>query len=948
MPDKAVWHSASIGVVERELETSVADGLDSRDAAQRLAAYGLNLLRMARGPSVIGILVSQFQDFMVLVLLGATAVSAYLGEYQDVFAILAIVILNAALGFVQEFRAERALAALRRLAAPHATVLRDGALLVIDAANVVPGDILILNSGDRAPADARLVECHGVEVDESVLTGESRPVRKDSSAIMRESAPAPERLNMVHAGTVLTRGRGVAITTATGMDTEMGRIAGMMSEASEGDTPLQRRLAQLGKWLVAGCLAICGAVAAIGVARGEPAHAMFLAGVSLAVAAIPEGLPAIVTVSLALGVQRMSRRRAIVRKLSAVEALGCATVICADKTGTLTQNEMTAVAIDLIGREITVTGAGYSPDGRFLQAAREIKPAADPTLRNLLMCAALCNDAALSWTRDGGRGHWEVVGDPTEGALLALARKGGGDLLRLASKHARVAEIPFEPERRMMAVACDGPDGIFTFVKGAPQVVLDLCDSRMSSGGADAAAVGRIPRERRFDATVAAGAAAMASRSMRVLALAYAPGNLISEGQGGAPAVGARLVFLGLVGMMDPPRPEAARSVALARQAGIRTVMITGDHAATAEAVAREIGLSTGAASDGGLRLVLCGEELDQMSDRDLEQIVDGIGVFARVAPAHKLRIVRALKARGHVVAMTGDGVNDAPAIREADIGIAMGRTGTDVAREASAMVLSDDNYATIIAAVEEGRSIYDNIRKFIRYLLASNVGEVLTMFIAAVGGLPMPLTPIQLLWMNLLTDGLPAMALAADPTDPDTMSRPPRRPDEGVFAGGLGLRIMVQGTFIGICTICCYLLAGMWLGHDLETARTMAFSTLVMSQLIYVFHCRSERRALSEIGLGTNRFLLAAAAISVVLQAAGIHTGAGRAFLGTCQLTVIDWVLVLFLSGWSSVLTAAARSVYRALRRANALSRQSESRETGEKCSQPAGASRNSRTQVE
>jgi len=942
-----VWHSVTVGVVERELETSAQRGLDAQDAQARQAAYGPNEIWAARGPSVLAMLAGQFQDFMVLVLLGATAVSAVLGEYRDVVAILAIVVMNALLGFVQEFRAERALSALRRLAAPQATVVRDGQAVRVDAVELVPGDVILVGPGDRVPADARLVECHGVEADESVLTGESRPVRKDADSIMRESVPVAERRNMLYAGTVITRGRGTALVVNTGMETQMGLIAGMISGASEGATPLQRRLAQLGRWLVLGCLLICAAVAALGIGRGESVQSMFMAGVSLAVAAIPEGLPAIVTISLALGVQRMSARHAVIRRLSAVETLGCATVICADKTGTLTRNEMTVVAVDLIDRQLRVTGSGYAPEGEFrelsgtgigmmhgavsgraglAEAERRIEdPASDPALRDLLLCAALCNDASLTREQSGQtaprpgsagpsarRRAWAVVGDPTEGALLAMAHKGGLDVMRRARALERVSEIPFEPERRMMAVACKGPEGVFTFVKGAPQTVLQLCDSRYA--GQERAAL-----DERFSKEALAHNSDMARGSMRVLALACARGNLIDERAGGEARVHPHLTFLGLTGMMDPPRPEAAKSVERAKRAGIRTIMITGDHAETAEAVAVQIGLiSPGPLADGRPRssLIVSGEQLDSASDHEVMRIVDTAAVFARVAPAHKLRIVRALRQRGHIVAMTGDGVNDAPAIREADIGISMGLKGTDVAREASSMVLGDDNYATIIAAIEEGRSIYDNIRKFIRYLLASNVGEVASMLLTAMAGLPLPLTPIQLLWMNLMTDGLPAMALAADPTDPEAMSRPPRRPDEGVFAHGLGVRIMAQGAFIGLCTIACYILAGLALGHDLATARTMAFCTLVMSQLIYVFHCRSERHSASEVGLGSNKLLVAAVAVSVALQVAGVQLPAGHVYLGTRPLTLIDWALVLFLSGWSVVLTAVARAARRAARR--------------------------------
>jgi Ca2+-transporting ATPase len=892
-------------VAERELETSMESGLSPSEAAVRLSAYGLNTIRMKRGPSLVRIFISQFQDFMVLVLLGAVAASAYLGEYQDAAAILAIVLVNAVLGFVQEFRAERALAALKKLSAPGATVRRGGETIHIPAAEIVPGDVILLSAGDRVPADARLVDSSQLAVDESVLTGESRPVPKDHKAVARESAPVAERPNMVHAGTVVTRGRGRAIVSATGMDTEMGSIAGMMGEVTDAETPLQRRLGQLGRWLVLGCVLVCALVSALGVARGESLHLMFLSGVSLAVAAIPEGLPAIVTVCLALGVQRMSRRRAIVRRLTAVETLGCATVICADKTGTLTQNEMTVKIIDLVGREITVTGIGYCPEGEFREDGKPVDPTKDAVLRDLLLCAALCNDASL--VRRGR--SWEVVGDPTEGALAAMAFKGGPSLSRLARKFSRVWEIPFESERRMMAVSCSGPDGHMTFVKGAPGVVLSLCSSGVRAGRV-------VPSDNKFRDAVLARDSYLASQAMRVLAFACAPGNLIEIGSDGDAACAPHLTFLGLVGMMDPPRPEAARSVERARRAGIRTVMITGDHAETARAIGIELGLVD---HGGG---IMTGEELDRTSDRRLAEIVEHVAIFARVTPAHKLKIVRALRERGHIVAMTGDGVNDAPSIREADIGIAMGRSGTDVAREASAMVLSDDNYSTILAAIEEGRSIYDNVRKFIRYLLACNVGEVLTMLLAVAAGMPLPLTPIQILWMNLMTDGLPAMALGAEPTDPDALERPPRKPTEGVFARGLGLKIASQGVFIAACTVASFVVAGTFLGHGLATARTVAFSTLVMSQLIYVFHCRSERKPLSEIGLFSNRFLVAAVATSTALQLAAVYAPRTAAVLGTRPLAAVDWAVVLFLSGWSALLMVAARAAKRALARRHSLFR--------------------------
>lgn len=893
MNEVPYWHSMSRGAVARQLGTSASAGLDPGEAQARLAENGPNSIDTARAISPLAILASQFQDFMVLVLLGATAVSAVIGEYKDAAAILAIVVANAVLGFMQEFRAERALAALAELTAPNAHVLRGAQVQAVDAADVVPGDVLVLAPGDRIPADARLLEVHSLETDESVLTGESHPVAKDEDCVVKEQSPLSARPNMVWSGTVVTRGRGRAVVVATGMDTEVGKIAALVRDVEDAATPLQNRLAQLGKGLVVACLGVCACVVAMGIARGEPVQFMFLAGVSLAVAAIPEGLPAIVTVSLALGVQRMSARKAVVRKLSAVETLGCATVICTDKTGTLTQNELTVVQVRAGRNEYALTGTGYSTDGEFHTASGQRvheASAHDPALAQLLLCGALCNDATIGKS---------ITGDPTEAALLVAAAKAGPAMADEMRQWKRVGEVPFSSETKMMAVVCVGPNGTATFVKGAASAVLPLCSSF---------APGLTPA-----ATVAAENE-MAGSAMRVLALAWAEGHLLAPSSDAAsPAVIPRLTMLGLAGMVDPLRPEAAAAIQQATLAGVRTIMITGDNPATAAAIAGAAGLSS--AAPGGVDRVVTGDEIDRMDDRRLVRAIDRSSVFARVAPVHKLRIVRALKGMGHVVAMTGDGVNDAPALREADIGIAMGLSGTDVAREASSMVLTDDNYATIVAAIEEGRSIYDNIRKFLRYLLASNTGELLSMLLAVAGGLPLPLTPIQLLWMNLLTDGLPAMALAADPTDPAVMKRPPRKPTEGVFAGGLGMRILAQGVFIGLCTIGCYILAGVLLHRTLAAARTMAFTTLVMSQLIYVFQCRSEGRR-TNAPVKPNWLLTAAVALSVVLHVGAIHTDFGRRNLGTANLSGVDWALVLFLSGWSAVLTRAARSLRRWFRR--------------------------------
>ncbi|MFO7173107.1 MAG: HAD-IC family P-type ATPase, partial [Bacillota bacterium] len=803
--DRKPWHAQAPEEVLAALATGPG-GLSHREARRRLESVGPNLLREAPQAPWWAILLAQFQDFMVLILLVATGVSYALGERADALTIVAIVVLNALLGFVQEYRAERSLAALKELAAPTARVRREGRVQEVPAAEVVPGDVLLLEAGDRVPADARLLEAHSLLAEEAALTGESVPVAKAATWVGAPDTPLGDRRNMVYLGTVLRGGRGEAVAVATGMATEVGRIAGMIQEAEEEPTPLQRRLDQLGRWLVLACLGICALVVVAGTLRGEPATRMFLTGVSLAVAAIPEGLPAIVTVALALGVQRMIRRNAIVRRLQAVETLGCATAILSDKTGTLTRNEMMVRAVWTPGRSYRVTGDGYRPAGEFYPEGsdRPCPAAEDAALVQTLRSGVLCNNAELVPPRQGDRsGAWGIQGDPTEGALLVAAAKAGEAPDRLFLSCRRLGEAPFSPERRRMAVLVAGPGGERVLhAKGAPDTILSLTTRVLDPDG-------RVRPLTEADRQAALAAAeAMAGAALRVLAVAYRPLGPAEPGQAADPspeadgveALERDLVLTGLVGLMDPPRPEVRQAVRAAARAGIRTVMVTGDHPATALAVARELGIA------GPGERALTGAEVEAMADEELVAAAATARVFARVAPQHKLRIVRAFKARGEIVAMTGDGVNDAPAVKEADIGIAMGRGGTDVTREASQLVLADDNYATIVAAVEEGRGIYDNIRKFIRYLLACNTGEVLTMFLAAAARLPLPLLPIQILWVNLVTDGLPAMALGMDPPEPDVMSRPPRRPDEGVFSRGLGGKILGRGLLIGLGTLALFL----------------------------------------------------------------------------------------------------------------------------------------------
>jgi Ca2+-transporting ATPase len=895
------WHALTPQETVELLRSDCKKGLPEKEVKERLAQYGSNELAKAPKAPLWQLFLNQFKDFMVLVLLVATAVSGLLGEYADAVAILIIVVVNAILGFIQEYRAERSMEALKQLTAPEARVIRGGQERKISAAGLVPGDLVLLEEGDRIPADLRLLHAINLEVEESSLTGESVPVKKQENTLPGEQIALGDTRNMAYLGTSVTRGRGRGIVVHTGMATEMGHIAGMIQAAGQEETPLQRRLAQLGKGLVAFCLIVCAAVVVLGILRGEEAYQMFLAGVSLAVAAIPEGLPAIVTVALAIGVQRMIRRHAIIRKLPAVETLGCATVICSDKTGTLTQNQMTVRRVVVGEQAFDVTGEGYDPKGEFEGAGDPQGPA----LIQLMKAAALCNNAVLE--RGGisvaglfrglvkGRPApgWSVLGDPTEGALLVMAAKAGLWRERIEAREPRVAELPFDADRKRMTVLCRQPGGSITaYVKGAPDVILELCTHIYKDGLA-------VPLSARDREDILSRNALMAEKALRVLAFACRDLPSGSE-QFSEEAIEQKLVFLGLAGMIDPPRPAALKAVQTCHKAGIKAVMITGDHPLTARAVARELGIL---AKDGE---ILTGRDLDRLSESRLQELAKRVSVYARVSPKHKLQIVRALKRSGHVVAMTGDGVNDAPAVKEADIGIAMGATGTDVTKEASAMVLTDDNFSNIVAAVEEGRGIYDNIRKFIRYLLSCNVGEVLTMFLAVLAGMPLPLIPIQILWMNLVTDGLPAMALGVDPYDRDIMTRPPRHPRESVFAHGMTWRIGINGTFIGLGTLLSF-----WIGlsmGDLDLARTIAFNTLVFFQLFFVFTCRSEFHTILELGLLTNPYLVGAVLISASLQLLVDYTPLLQPIFHTVPLSGQHWALILGIASAPTVVGTLSR----------------------------------------
>ncbi len=878
------WHFTPLNKLITELKTDAKGGLSGREAAKRLARGGPNVLITAPPASPWLIFVGQFQDFMVLVLLGTVVVSLFLGEFLDATAILAIVFLNSILGFVQEYRAERSLDALRKLTAPHSRVLRDGHKTLIDAAEVVPGDIIYLEPGDRVPADARLLESQLLALDESNLTGESLPVTKDELWRGGTGASLGDLKNVVFKSTLVSRGYGKAVVAATGMDTEIGEIAHLLQEKPETATPLQRRLNQLGKIIVVACLAIVAVVFAAGVKQGFPIYKMFMVGVTLAVAAIPEGLPAVVTIALSVGVQKMSKRRAIIRQLPAVETLGCATIICADKTGTLTLNQMEVQEV--------WTGEGHFSlhDGQKLPLVKR----GEDGLYYTGLISSLC-------TRAESYGRGEIFGDPTEVALLRFAEQGGLDQSRLKKVYPEMGSLPFDSDRKRMSAIIKADGEYLSLVKGAPDVILQRCTQmRVKSG------LVSLNHARRREAQ--AVLENMAEQALRVLATAYKP---LGKKIPGAEQWERGLILTGLVGMLDPPRPEVPAAVRAAARGGISTIMVTGDHKQTAAAIARRIGLFSNTRHQ-----VLTGSEWEALTAKEQSRHIEQTAVFARVAPAHKLSIVRALQRNGEIVAMTGDGVNDAPAVREADIGISMGIQGTDVTREASDMVLVDDNYETIIGAVREGRAIYENIRKFIRYLLGCNVGEVLTMLMATLLGLPLPLVPMQILWMNLVTDGLPAIALGLDDADGDLLLQPPRHPGEGVFARGLLVRILFSGVTISLTALGAFALYLWRYPAEVDRARTLAFTVLVMAQLIFAFQCRSERYSVFDTGIGGNLYLLGAVFISAAAQVFILYHDFMKVIFQTVSLTVEDWIIVALFAQLPLFLETVARLVKRALRR--------------------------------
>ena len=914
-------HGKTTEALLASFDSHIDQGLSAEEARSRLDSCGANELKERPRPGFMALLWDQFNNFLIVILIVAALVSLALGEYVDSIAIILIVILNAVIGVVQESKAEQALEALQKMSAPNAAVIRDGLQTLVPSREVVPGDIVMLEAGNFVPADLRLIESVNLKIEEASLTGESVPVEKNAATVLDAAAPLGDRTNSAFMGTLISYGRGKGLVTGTGMNTQMGMIAEMLQSFENEQTPLQKKLEHLGKVLGTICLVICALVFIYGLYRDthlveaisgdfmaylraeeKDIINLFMTAVSLAIAAVPEGLPAIVTVCLALGMQQMIKHNALIRKLPAVETLGCATVICSDKTGTLTQNEMTVVRGSAGVCNFKVTGEGYVPKGEFSVDGQSFAAQDNPDVHLLLRGALLCNDAMLN---EGGQDKaqaddqtgdqtdsqsWRIVGDPTEAALIVAAAKAGLWRDELTERLPRVQEIPFDSDRKRMSTIhqVDGaPDMVATiggtvvaFVKGAPDVILDLCARRIESGHV----VALTPEAR---AAILAQNRDMASSALRVLAVACRPLDAVPETP--TPETVERdLIFIGLLGMIDPPRQEVVEALKVAHGAGLKCVMVTGDYKDTAEAIARDIGMLR---PDG---LVLTGSEIEALSDAELAERAERLQVCCRVSPQHKTRIVEAMKANDHVVAMTGDGVNDAPALKRANIGVAMGITGTDVAKQTADMVLTDDNFASIVSAIHQGRIIYANIRKFVYFLLACNVGEIFIIFGSMLFGLPIPLRPVQLLWLNLVSDGAPALALGMEKGEPDIMKQPPRSPSEPVIDKTMAIGIGVIGIVDTLAVLGVFVLAMARYPDQLAAAQTMAFITLCTSELLRAFTARSETHSVFSLGLTSNRWMLWAVIISFLLVLLVVYVPFLQPVFDTVPLGLNDWLLML------------------------------------------------------
>jgi Ca2+-transporting ATPase len=890
--DEIRWYQKSIDETLKHFNIEADIGLSQKDIPNLREKYGLNELVEKKKTSILEMFIDQFKDYMIAILIIASILSFFIGEAVDAIVIISIVIINAFIGVFQEYKANQALEALKKMASPNAHVIRDGEISVIPSRELLPGDVVLLKTGDYVPADVRIIESVNLQIDEAALTGESVPVDKEVDLIDEDQLGLGDQKNLGFMSTLITYGHGKGVVINTGMSTIMGKIAEMIQEEEEGETPLQQKLNQLGKFLGNLTLAVCAIVFALGVFRGEPLLEMLMTAVSLAVAAIPEGLPAIVTIVLALGMQRMVKHNSLMKKLHAVETLGSTSVICSDKTGTLTQNQMTVVEMYVLDAEIKVSGEGYTPEGTISIGNNPVNLEEEPALQRLVEVQAFCNDSLLEF-KDG---QWLAIGDPTEGAMRVVAEKAGYKYEEITEKSPRLQEIPFDSARKLMTTFHKVDGAFVSYTKGAPDVLLNRASSILLRDGSV------VPLTDEYREKILEQNKKLAQQALRVLGTAYKIIDKVPE-KPSSENDEVDLIFVGLMGMIDPPRPEVADSIRTCKKAGIRVVMITGDYRDTASAIAKSIGIIE---SDDQ---VMNGVEIDDLTDEELAQVINRVNVFARVSPEHKVRIVQAVKDNREIVAMTGDGVNDAPALKRANIGIAMGITGTDVTKETADMILTDDNFSSIVEAVEEGRVIYSNIRKFVFFLLSCNVGEVAIVFLAMLFNWPIPLLPIHLLWINLVTDAFPALALGTEKKEPGLMEEKPRDPDEPIIDRGMIANILVQSGVMTAVVLFSFYYAMQ--RFDLDTARTYAFATMITSELLRAYGARSIKHTIVKLGVFTNKYMNLATVASFGLFVVVLAVPFLRDIFNLVRLAATDWILILALGA----LTLIAGEILKVLR---------------------------------